>query len=450
MAYRRFYHIIILRVLLILATCIWLAFTIPKQEKLYTLIVIIALLVLQVILLINYLNKTNRQLARFFTALKDDYTYYRVTDAFEKRTSRELSQILNETSSLLRAARIEKEKQFQFMQFVFESAPNGMIIYNPEGEIVQINKVAQNLLGIFRIKKIRELHDISPMLEEKLTTIKSGQKELLRIPRNNDFMILMIGISDIIIDGNKFRLASLQDFRNELEASEIESWQKLIRVINHEIMNSITPIITLTEATKKGLIVEGKLIPKDTINEETLKDTLLNTELIEQRSKGLKDFIDRYRTISSINKLTIHNIQFKDLLGTVLLLLQDEITKQNIQTIISIKPEDLSVECDEKLLEQVCINLFKNSMFALTSTSNPKIEVLASINTENRVIIQFIDNGSGIPKDIINDIFIPFYTTRDDGAGIGLSLSRHIMRLHKGSITAHSEPGEKTVMTLLF
>lgn len=451
MIYKRFYHIIIFRIIFIVVTCMAFSwFLLASPLKIYTLIVISSALIIHVVLLIKYVNGTNRQLAGFFTALKDDQAYYKITDAFARSSGHELSQILNETSSLLKNARIEKEKQYRFMQFIFEAAPTGMIIYQPDGKIIQTNPAVKALLKIEKINDLSDLTRVNKLLESKIRAIHPGGHELVRIPCENDFLVLMISIAAFKIGKSTYNLATIQDFRNEMEASEIESWQKLIRVINHEIMNSITPIITLTEASRRILVRDAELIDPAELNKEYLEDMLLNTDLIAERSKGLKSFIENYRNVSKIRVLKMESVSIKMLVNNTLLLLNEAIDKPGINVIISVEPEDLSVDADEELLMQVMINLVRNAIFALSATTQALIRINSKTDSSGRVSISIADNGCGIPKEIMNEIFIPFYSTRDDGAGIGLSLSRHIMRLHRGSIAVSSESGERTEFVLRF
>lgn len=435
---------------MILATCLWLAFTLPMEERYYTIVIIVSLLVIQVIALIAYINKTNRELGRFFTSLKDEYSTYQIADTVASRSHRALSQILNETGTLLRKARLEKEKQYQFMQFIFESTPAGMIITDNHHNIKQVNKAAIGLTGLTNLKHLNQLDGLKPGFDTKLTGINPGKQELIRYTLNNELMVVMVSVSNFRMDGNDFRLYVLQDFKNEMEENELHSWQKLIRILNHEIMNSITPIITLTGAIKKGFIHNKNIPDSNAITEELIRDTVINTEIIEERSKGLKEFIEKYRNISRVTNLNLEIIEISQLFSNVLLLFDQEIKELKITVNTDISPADLKLEADLKLIEQVLINLFNNAIDALRGVDDPFIVMKACKDLHKRVLIKVCDNGQGIPPEIMGDIFTPFFTTKEEGAGIGLSFCRQIIKLHKGNISAKSDPHEETMFILKF
>nr|NQU94548.1 GHKL domain-containing protein [Bacteroidota bacterium] len=450
MVSKKFFTIIVIRIIAIFLTCLWLAYTIPSSQKIYTYIVIVILLLLQVYALIYHVNKTNRAMAGFFVSLRDEYSFYRFSEDKDiSASSSSLSQVLNETSDLLRKARVEKEKQFRFMEFVFENAGSGMIIFLEDGKINRINNLAIMILECGNVRNIHELDRISRLLTQKLMLIRPGDSEVIRFVSGNAYKIIRIGISVFRVEGVEYKLANVQDVRNEMEEYEIESMQKLIRVINHEIMNSITPIITITEAIKRGWLPQGQVIAANEINENFVHDTIDNIGLIERRSNGLKSFVENYRKFSQITRLNIQTFSVKQMVRESLMLFANEMLQKGIDGKISIDPDGLSLDGDRKLLEQVMINLIKNAVEAVDSVEYPKIRITAGLDDEKRVTIKISDNGCGIPEEQIHEIFIPFFTTKESGAGIGLSLSRHIMRLHKGSISVmRNEPG--SVFSLRF
>lgn len=413
-------------------------------------IVIITLIIIQIILLISYINKTNKELSRFFVALKDEYASYKIADTFKTRSYHELSQILNETSSMLKKARLKTEKQFQFMQFIFETAPSGMIIADHSGNIKNFNKASIRLLEINDLKHLKQFEKIKHGLSNQLEELPSGKSILTRYTLNNELLIVMISSSHFRMDGKDYKLYVLQDFRNELEDNEIRSWQKLIRVINHEIMNSITPIITLTGAIKKGFDAGTEIPEPENISREVIKDTIINTEIIEERSKGLKEFIEKYRSISRIGQLSIETIELKTFLEQILLLFEQEAKQRSIAIDLEITQSGLTIEADKKLIQQVLINLIRNALEALDRKDQSSIKISAYQADNKNCYIEITDNGPGIPADILGDIFTPFFTTKKDGAGIGLSLSRQIMKQHKGNIFVKSGQGKGTTFILRF
>ncbi|MCK4746220.1 MAG: sensor histidine kinase, partial [Bacteroidales bacterium] len=226
---------------------------------------------------------------------------------------------------------------------------------------------------------------------------------------------------------------------------------KLIRVLTHEIMNSITPIASLSstlEIMLKGITDGGNV--KEDLDLDTILEILKALQTINKRSTGLLHFVNTYRNLTRIPKPNFKIFPVKDLFKNIYLLMKDEISSHKIKFVNQIEPEDIEVSADEQLIEQVIINLIRNSIHALENHKNPVIELKAFFNKRGRVTMQVADNGTGILPGVLDKIFIPFFTTKQSGSGIGLSLSRQILRLHNGTITANSRPEEETVFTLTF
>jgi len=246
-------------------------------------------------------------------------------------------------------------------------------------------------------------------------------------------------------------LVSFQDIHPELEQKEIESWQKLIRVLTHEIMNSITPISSLASTVSSMLNEYKDSNPEITADEkEGLKDIIHAISTIESRSKGLLNFVEIYRNLTRIPKPNFRYFSVRETFDRSLELLQPKISEYNIHIKIKIFPQDLKILADPDLIDQVVINLLLNAVDAIKEVPDPQITIVASTNLNNRTTIEFADNGKGIKQDILDKIFMPFFTSKKTGSGIGLSLSRQIMQMHKGSISVRSKPDEGALFTLVF
>jgi signal transduction histidine kinase len=244
---------------------------------------------------------------------------------------------------------------------------------------------------------------------------------------------------------------SLQNIRGELEETEIEAWRKLIRVLTHEIMNSITPISSLA-STVNDLVRRPPSATEGTGSSEpeTRIDVIQALETIQKRSEGLLHFVDAYRNLTLIPRPKFRLIRLDELLGRVRRLMDASIREHGIGFEIRVEPETLEIAADPELLEQVLINLLVNARQAVEGRPGARIAVTARLDARGRVLIQVTDNGPGIAPENLEQIFVPFFSTKENGSGIGLSLSRQIMRLHDGTISVHSKPGEDTVFTLRF
>jgi len=446
MVYRRLYINIIIRVLLIIVTSIWFAFVVIGPFKVYTLIVVISLIAIQGYLLIILLNSFNKEVYSYFASLKDSGSS--VHFKLKKGDGNELYQLINEVGALISNARIDKEKQFQYLNFIVDNIPIGIIIVGDEGNIILSNNSINRILGIQSIKNLSILEGIVPQIFLIVKNLKVGETELIRMKIDGEFMKILVGLTDFKIGEEQIHLYTFQDVKRELDENEIHTWQKLIRVLNHELMNSITPITTLTLAIRKCLTEDHKIISSNQIDSETIKDVLRNAELIEERSKGLIQFINNYRNLTSIKKLDISDFEIESLLISVKYLFGNEIQLKNVEFTVDVNPLQLSISADKKLLEQVMINLVKNAIEALDNCPKPTLKIQAYKDSMDRTIISVSDNGIGIDESIMDDIFVPFYTTKKEGSGVGLSFSKQVMRMHGGDLIVYSEQGKGSTFVL--
>jgi len=310
-----------------------------------------------------------------------------------------------------------------------------------------INTNAKRFMGITSIKNIHELIQINPKLFHAINSVESGKSELYK---GSNELYLTVQSTDLRIRGIDVKLVTLQNIQPELQKQELEAWQNLTRVLRHEIMNSITPISSLTSTLRE--ILDHEMIKRDThyeLNPEGADDLREGLSTIENRSKGLIKFIDAYREYTSLPKPVIQTVRLKDLIEKVAQLMRTELKKTNVDFQYEYSSEYLTIQADAEMIEQVLINLLKNAIEALHETPDPTLRLVGRYD-DNAIKIEVIDNGSGIIKEALEHIFVPFYTTKRTGSGIGLSLSRQIMQMHNGSITVESEPEVRTIFTLKF
>lgn len=446
MVYKNFYFQIIIRMLLIVITTIWFSFAIQNLDKIYTIIVIISLLLLQFFSLIRYINKTNKDLGNYFSAILNKDTSMTLSPESSLKSLAGLQQITKGYNELIKTTQIEKENHYQYLLHVFENVGIGLISIANENKIELMNKTAKALLDLPLSSSIKHINSIPPYIASVITDLKPNQQKILNIKKNDSIIPVLLRASAIVLKEKEIKLVSFQNVKQELEEKELESWQKLISVLTHEIMNSMTPITTLTLAIKKAISED---LQKNN-NNDTLKDVLLNTEIIEKRSEGLIEFVSNYRDLTKIKSISPETFLIQTLFENVLRLFKKEFENCNIQTSIKIEPENLELIGDLRLIEQLMINLIKNSVEAIIEDRNNTIELIANRSLEGRTSIELIDNGKGIPKEQLDKIFIPFYTTKTNGSGIGLSLAHQIMRLHRGVISIKSELAKGTIVTLKF
>jgi nitrogen fixation/metabolism regulation signal transduction histidine kinase len=451
MAYKQFSLNIILRVLVLCVT-IFLLFYLLFNSNLYaTTVILFLLLILQVYLLINFVSKTNKDITRFFDSIKYSDFSQTFSSNVKGASFEDLSNSFADVMQKFQNTRAEKEENYRYLQTVIQHIGIGLMTFTPDGEIDLINSAAKKLLGFNVIKNISELSSIDNKLPDELVNLNAGDRILQKIVENNGLVQLAIYAAEFRMRSKKYTLISLQNIQNELEDVEIEAWQKLIKVLTHEIMNSITPITSLAN-TADGILEEFELKSSEIIEglREHLEDVRGAITTIQKRSSGLLKFVDAYRNLTKVPIPNFGIINIDKLFTRIKTLLADEISKRNLSFNISVEPPNLEITADSDQIEQILINLILNSMYALEGKENSTIILRGFIDRSSRGVIQVIDNGPGIPEEIIEKIFIPFYTTRKGGSGIGLSLSQQIMRAHRGNIRVNSILGKETIFTLRF
>jgi len=326
-----------------------------------------------------------------------------------------------------------------------------IIAYRKDGTVEMINKAAKTLFQIHSLKNIKGLEQLSQELVNTLIHISPGENTLVKVQDQDDILQLAIYATEFKVKDKLIILATINNIQNVLEEQETEAWQKLIRVLTHEIMNSITPIASLSstlEIMLKGITDGGNV--REDLDIDSVMEIQQALQTINKRSTGLLHFVNTYRNLTRIPKPNFKIFPVKELFKNLYLLMEEEISENKVNFVTNIEPENIEVSADEQLVEQVIINLIRNSMHALDGRKDPTIELKTYYNKRGRVTIQVADNGTGILPEVLDKIFIPFFTTKQSGSGIGLSLSRQILRLHNGTITALSVPDQETIFTLTF
>jgi len=451
MVYKKFRINCIIRVIL-LGLSILGFFYILFETELYAALLIIGFFILyQIYSLIQYVEKTNRDLTRFFVSIRySDFAQTFKDDGLGPSFDG-LRKAFTEVMNAFRKTRTEKEEHYRYLQTVVQHVGIGLIAFQPSGDVELINTAAKRLLRVASLKNIQSLESFSNSLVDTLFKLKPRERALIKVEDNDELLHLALYTTEFKLRGQNFSLVSIQNIHSELEEREIEAWQKLIRVITHEIMNSITPIASLA-STINELVRESWDIRKasEKIDTESLTDIHDAAQTIQKRSQGLLHFVDAYRNLTLIQKPSFQIFPVKELIARVEKLMQANIKKKAIQFHADVEPQSLELTADPELIEQVLINLLLNALHAVEGQKEARINLDAKLDGRGRIIIQVRDNGRGITKENLEKIFIPFFSTKEGGSGIGLSLSRQIMRLHHGSIGAHSDPGVETVFTLRF
>ncbi|WP_079689743.1 sensor histidine kinase [Ohtaekwangia koreensis] len=439
---------VILRVIMLGVTMALLMYMVARPNMLFAALLMGTIIVLQLAEIFRFVSQTNRKLTRFLESVKySDFISGFASDNKLGKSFKDLNLAFNEVLEAFRKARSEKEEHGQYLNTVVQQVRTGILSFDVDGNVQLINANAKRFMGISSIKNINELIAINPKLYHSINSVESGKSELYK---GSNELYLTVQATELRIRGTDVKLITLQNIQPELQKQELEAWQNLTRVLRHEIMNSITPISSLTSTLRE--ILDHDMEKKGNhyeLKDEGADDLREGLSTIENRSKGLIKFIDAYREYTSLPKPKIATVRLKSLLEHVAQLMKTELKKTNIKFHVECLSEYLTIQADLEMIEQVLINLLKNAIEALGETEEPSLELIGRYDGA-AVLIEVIDNGQGIIKEAIDHIFVPFYTTKRTGSGIGLSLSRQIMQMHNGSITVESEPDVKTIFTLRF
>jgi nitrogen fixation/metabolism regulation signal transduction histidine kinase len=401
--------------------------------------------------LIHYIERSHRDLENFLLAIRQSDFSSLFPSLRNKGKDDGLKQAYHEILKVFQNLRSEKEFGHQYLQTVVEHVKVALICYDEKEEVQLMNEAAYGLFGKPYIKNIKALELTDKHLLETIRNLAAGRKELVKVNIQNITLHLSIQATAFKLGQKSYKLVSFQDIGSELEAQEIESWQKLIRVLTHEIMNSVIPIATLSSVINEMLQEKAAQNPSPAHQEDEEEIDIRNSlQTIENRSKGLVSFVRAYSSLTQTAKPVMREVRMEELLTRVYTLLRPTIDKKGIQFTMLLLQEDLGLTADPELLDQVLINLILNAVDALEGKLNPLIELMAGVNASGQTVIQVKDNGAGIDEQVLQNIFVPFFTTKKKGSGIGLSLSKQIMLLHKGNITVQSAKGEGTTFRLLF
>ncbi len=449
MLLKKFYINILFRIIGILANCIVFAISLSWRPDWLIASNLLFLLGVQVVLLLLKLNRINKDLESFFSAMRSSDSSIVFTGIKQNSPFKTLYQQLEEINKDFQKLKIENHRQSEYFKVLVEHVNIGLISFNEKDEITLCNRTAKELLGKRYLHKVDDLDQIMPGLTQTIKLLEPSQQKLITIYNQNEVLQLSVRIALLKFEMNWIKLISFQNIKNELDENELESWQKLIRVLTHELMNSAGPINSTISTIKEFLVnPDGESKRVDSLNDSIIRDTIEGLKIIEERSSGMMDFVKKFRNLTLLPKPVFSPIPVHELFRSIELLMSNEFNKHNILVDDKISPSNLSIMADKGMIEQVLLNLLSNAINALNATPTKKIILSASMDESQRPYIQVSDNGCGIPIDIQDKIFIPFFTTRMDGSGVGLSLSRQLARLQGGTLTFNSKEGEGTVFTI--
>jgi len=417
-----------------------------KEQYIY-LVITCPLLVYELIEMIRFQKKAQDEVSQFVESIhyRDFSRHFDV-----RRAPTELKPLrkgFNEINSTFKLISRERETQYHYLQKILELVDTGILSYDNEtGETGWINEAFKKIMGIPYLKTIHSLEIRESTLYQEVVKIKPGESKVITITRNQQLVKILISASLLRSDERVSKLVAFQNVSEALDETESKAWQKLLSVMTHEIMNSVAPISSLAD-TLKNRLQSPELV--GAMNGQ-IEDLELGIDTIKRRSEGLLKFTESYRNLNKITKLDLKKIMVRDLFENLNNLMAPTLEKKHIELDIVLRDPTLAIEADLNLIEQVLINLLVNAIEAVKDKEDPRITLSAEVLPNNRTIVRVADNGLGMPTELLDKIFIPFFSTRKTGSGIGLSLCKQIMLLHKGNIQVQSAEGLGSAFLLQF
>ncbi len=450
MGFKKFSLIIAIRTILIMLTLMLLTqlINIPGYHA-ATLLVAVAFIV-QSVLIFRFVSKTNRQLTRFFDAAR----YADFSQRFElKGIGAGFGELGNAFTDILKRFqenRAEHEEKLRHLKAMIEHVPVPLISIHGDGLLTLWNNSSRRLFGSNQISRVEDLEQFGEDFFNHLKAISTGERRLVTFEVDGMEQQLTISATQIVIAGTQEKLISMQDIQSELDGVQLQAWQDLVRVLTHEIMNSITPVASLAKTAVDLLEDASQKVKNNSEITDELTDASDALKTVARRSDGLMKFVGSYRRLTRLPPPNKKLVKLSELFEQVTHIATQDWLPKGIQFSTAIVPTELDVNIDSDMIEQLLINLLQNSEQAIENCNNPVISMSASLNRRGHVVIDVIDNGQGVPEEFAKKIFVPFFTTKKQGSGVGLALTRQVMIAHGGKVKLEKSESGGALFRLIF
>lgn len=446
--FKKFEWRILIRVLLIFITLSGASLLFVKGLYIY-LVLVSLIIIYQMVDFYRFNKKAQDEVAQFVEAIH----YRDFSRNFDvKHAPLEIQPLrkgFNEINTTFKVISREKETQYQYLQRILELVDTGILSYETaSGDIGWMNESLKKMLGVPYLRTIHSLEKREPIIYREVLVLHSGEQKVVPLVKDNNQSKILLSATAFQTDQKIYKLIAFQNVSDALDETEAEAWKKLLSVMTHEIMNSVAPISSLAETLKRQLDKSKTETPEQRQN--SFGDLVLGVETIQRRSEGLLKFAQTYRNLNKITTPNLRKVYVRDLFENLNQLMLPTMEQKRIELDILLKDPELMLDVDSNLIEQVLINLLVNAMEAVKDKAEPLITLSGYILASNKIVLKISDNGTGIPEELMDKIFIPFFSTKKSGSGIGLSLCKQIMMLHKGNIQVHSVAGEGTAFLLSF
>jgi nitrogen fixation/metabolism regulation signal transduction histidine kinase len=439
---------IIFRVSLVTMFALTAGWLIYSEKPVWMLFAAVFGVIVAAISLVIYVKRVYRQVRYFFESVKNEDFTLRLPANPGDPVVRDLYAQMEEVNRKIQQVHIQARQMEQYFQGMIEHAATGIFSFNSDGFVVHANAAFKRMIGRDVFTHIRQLEQADPVLHHAVREIRPSEHRLVNIQTERGSAQLSVRAVSFRNQQHEIMLLAVQDIHQVLDEKELDSWLKLIRVLTHEIMNSVAPVVSLADSLTGYFRKGDKPVDPSQLDEKTILNTIRGLEIIREQGRGLTSFVESYRKLTRLPAPEIRKTDLKTLAEDCLMLARAMENTDHIRFTLRCPDEATFWQADENLLKQVMVNLLKNSVQALENRENAKIELSVKHESGHKPEICVRDNGPGISPEIIDQIFVPFFTTRESGSGIGLSLSRQIMRMHRGTLTVHSVPEKETIFCM--
>ncbi|TNE62424.1 MAG: PAS domain-containing protein [Alphaproteobacteria bacterium] len=450
MGFKKFSLLLALRLMLIMLTLLGLAYLIIVPGYHAATLLVFGITSALTYEVFQFVAKTNAELTRFLDAAR----YADFSQRFNLQGLGagfgELGEAFTDILGRFQAVRAGQEEELRHLKALIEHVPAPLISLHGTGKVTLWNNAARRLFGSAHVTRLADLHQFGPELAKHVTTLQAGERRLVSFVAEGLEQQLTVAASQIVIGGKVEKLLSLQDIQSELDVAQLQAWQDLVRVLTHEIMNSITPVASLAKTAVDLVEDAASRVPDNPEVVEELADVRDAVTTVARRSDSLMQFVSSYRRLTRLPPPSRALVRIEELFSHVVRLAAQDWDQKGLALSVNIEPSELDVNADRDMIEQVLINMLQNAEQALKDVQGATVWLSARLNRRGRVSIELSDNGPGVPADIAKKIFVPFFTTKRDGSGVGLALTRQVMIAHGGSVSLSDRDGGGAKFTLTF
>jgi nitrogen fixation/metabolism regulation signal transduction histidine kinase len=451
MVFNRYMIRISIRLVLIFLAMLALALIIREQTRLFSVLSVSLILLLLILELFRTISRTNHIVESLLESIRFGDYNRKIQEKAADLGFKSLADSAQEIIRAIASARIEKETQYQYLQMILEHIHTAVLTLDEDNRPELINPLALNMLGMYNTVNPgwQEIEKASPPFAGLITSLGASGRKMIRLSNTPTGKKLLVLVNTVKIRDRPVRIITFQDIEPEIEQKEMESWQTISHIMAHEIMNSLTPLASLTETGIMLLEKNGRPRAQESISQQTIDNLYTALKTISDRNRALTQFIGNYRQLSRLPLPDKKKVSVSKILAEVVELYEPQFRKKETRISINPGPKKNKILADEAQVKQVLINLIKNAMEAQDSSTDPALGISVK-RILNRIAIEISDHGPGIPDEVLEKIFVPFYSTKPEGSGIGLSLSRQIIKNHGGQISVRSELGKGTTFTVAF